>query len=83
MTADVSIVTATEQNALAVPLDAVQLDTAGEFVNRVNAAGAVERVPVVSGAVQDELVIVKGDLKAGDAVQLIKPVPTNNGGPFG
>ena len=83
MTADVSIVTATEQNALAVPLDAVQLDSDGEFVSRVDALGAVERVPVVSGAVQDALVIVKGDLKPGDTVQLIKPVPTNNGGPFG
>jgi multidrug efflux pump subunit AcrA (membrane-fusion protein) len=68
---------------LAVPLDAVQLDAAGEFVNRIDAAGTVERVPVVSGAVQDELVIVKGSLKPGDSVQLIKPVPTNNGGPFG
>ncbi|MEP7357737.1 MAG: efflux RND transporter periplasmic adaptor subunit [Anaerolineales bacterium] len=83
MTADISIVTNTEQNALAVPLDAVQLDTDGEFVNRVNSLGAVERVPVVSGAVQDELVIVKGNLKPGDVVQLIKPVPTSNGGPFG
>ncbi len=83
MTADVSIVTATEQNALAVPLDAVQLDAEGEFVNRVDAVGAVERVPVVSGAVQNELVIVKGDLKPGDIVQLFKPVPTDNGGPFG
>jgi RND family efflux transporter MFP subunit len=83
MTADVSIVTATEQNALAVPLDAVQLDAEGEFVNRVDALGAVERVPVVSGAVQNELVIVKGDLRPDDVVQLVKPVPTSNGGPFG
>jgi HlyD family secretion protein len=83
MTADVSIVTATEQNALAVPLDAVQLDAAGEFVNRVDALGAVERIPVVSGAVQNELVIVNGDLKPGDVVQLIKPVPVTNRGPFG
>src|SRR5579859_61017 len=83
MTANVNIVTATEENALAVPLDAVQLDSQGEYVNRVNAAGVVERVPVVSGAVQDVLVIVKGNLKPGDTVQLIKPVPTNTGGPFG
>jgi HlyD family secretion protein len=83
MTANVNIVTATEANALAVPLDAVQLDTQGEFVNRVNGPGVVERVPVVSGAVQDILVIVKGNLKAGDQVQIIKPVPTNSGSPFG
>jgi HlyD family secretion protein len=83
MTADVSIVTAVEANALAVPLDAVQLDAEGEFVSRVDALGAVERVPIVSGAVQDELVIVSGSLKPGDIVQLFKPVPTDNGGPFG
>jgi multidrug efflux pump subunit AcrA (membrane-fusion protein) len=83
MTANVNIVTATEENALAVPLDAVQLDKQGEYVNRVNDAGVVERVPVVSGAVQDTLVIVKGNLKTGDKVQLIKPAPTTSGSPFG
>jgi len=83
MTANVNIVTASQANALAVPLDAVQLDTQGEYVNRVNGPGLIERVPVVSGAVQDTLVIVKGNLKPGDKVQLIKPVPTSSGSPFG
>jgi HlyD family secretion protein len=83
MTANVNIVTSTQANALAVPLDAVQLDKQGEFVNRVDELGAVERVPVLSGAVQDTLVIVKGNLKPGDNVQIVKPVPTNNGSPFG
>ncbi len=83
MTANVNIVTATEANALAVPLDAVQLDTQGEYVNRVTGPGTIERVPVVSGAVQDTLVIVTGNLKPGDEVQLIKPVPTSSGSPFG
>ncbi len=83
MTANVNIVTATEANALAVPLDAVQLDKDGEYVNRVNAAGQVERVPVVSGAVQDTLVLVKGNLQPGDTVQLIKPAPSTGGSPFG
>ena len=83
MTANVNIVTATEANALAVPLDAVQLDAQGEYVNRVNGPGLIERVPVVSGAVQDTLVIVTGNLKPGDTVQLIKPVPTSSGSPFG
>ena len=83
MTANVDIVTATQADALAVPLDAVQLNTQGEYVNRVTGPNAVERVPVVSGAVQDTLVIVTGNLKPGDQVQLIKPVPTNSGSPFG
>jgi len=52
-------------------------------VNRVTGANIVERVPVVSGAVQDTLVIVTGNLKPGDDVQLIKPVPTSSGSPFG
>jgi HlyD family secretion protein len=82
MTANVNIVTDLQEGALAVPLDAVQLDDAGEYVNRVNALGIVERVDVVSGAVQDDYVIVTGSLNPGDQVQLIQPVPTNNGGPF-
>ena len=83
MTANVNIVTATTANALAVPLDAVQLDTQGEYVNRVTGPATIERVPVISGAVQDTLVIVQGNLKPGDEVQLIKPVPTSSGSPFG
>ncbi len=83
MTANVDIVTDVQAGALAVPLDAVQLDDAGEFVNRVTALGALERVNVVSGAVQSEVVIVTGDLRPGDKVELVQPKPTNNGGMFG
>lgn len=83
MTANTNIVTDVQEGALAVPLDAVQLDDQGEFVNRVNALGAVERVNVVSGEVQGDLVIITGDLQSGDTVQLIEPQPTNTGSPFG
>lgn len=83
MTANVTIVTEVQQDALAVPLDAVQLDDAGEYVNRVNALGALERVNVVSGAVQGEVVIITGALRPGDQVELVQPKPTNNGGMFG
>jgi HlyD family secretion protein len=83
MTANVNIVTDVKTGALAVPLDAVQLDNAGEFVNRVNALGALERVNVVSGAVQGDVVIVTGDLRPGDKVELVQPKPTNSGSPFG
>jgi HlyD family secretion protein len=85
MTGNVSIVIDVQQDVLAVPLDAVQLDktTETEFVNRVSAAGAVERVNVVSGQIQGDLVTVTGGLKPGDIVQLVPPKPTNSGSPFG
>jgi HlyD family secretion protein len=83
MTANVNIVTDVQEGALAVPLDAVQLDDQGEFVNRVNGLGAVERVNVVSGDVQGDYVIVAGSLNPGDKVQLVEPQPTNTGSPFG
>jgi HlyD family secretion protein len=85
MTGNVSIVTDVQEGVLAVPLDAVQLDKTSdtEFVNRVNASGAVDRVNVVSGQIQGDLVAVTGGLKPGDTVQLVPPKPTNNGSPFG
>lgn len=83
MTASVTIVTDTNEGALVVPLDAVQLDQQGEFVNRLKAGNALERVPVTSGNVQGDLVVVTGDLKVGDKVQVVKPKPTNSGSPFG
>ncbi len=82
MTANVNIVTDTDEGALAVPLDAVQLDQVGEFVNRVKADGTVERVDVISGEVQGEIVVVRGPLTPGETVQLVKPQPTG-GFPFG
>jgi HlyD family secretion protein len=83
MTANINIITDTNAGALAVPLDAVQLDSAGEFVNRVKADNTTERVNVTSSEVQGDLVVVAGPLNVGDKVELVKPKPTNNGGPFG
>jgi multidrug efflux pump subunit AcrA (membrane-fusion protein) len=101
MNASLNIVTKVQAGALAVPLDAVQLDANGEFVNRLAGAGnggtpaapgatptpaGFERVSVVSGETQDDLVIVtavNGDLKPGDKLQLIQPKPTSNSSPFG
>ncbi|HLB50052.1 MAG TPA: efflux RND transporter periplasmic adaptor subunit [Anaerolineales bacterium] len=83
MTASVNIVTNTDEGALAVPLDAVQLDAAGEFVNRVKDGGVLERVDIKSGEVQGDLVVVTGPLQPGDKVQMVKPVPVNTGSPFG
>jgi len=84
MTANVNIVTSTTQGALAVPLNAIQLDGAHEFVNRVKTDGTLERVNVVSGLTQDELVVVTGELKPGDVVQVLAPKSSSTiRGPFG
>lgn len=83
MTANIQIVTQVTEGALAVPLDAVQLDGRGEFVNRIGPDGNPQRVDVVSGEVQDDLVVVTGDLKPGDRVQLVKTLPAQRMGPFG
>ncbi len=70
MTTSASIVTETIEGALAVPIDAVQEDDQGEYVIRVQ-GGSTETVRVVSGTVQDDdLVLVTGDLQAGDTVQV-------------
>jgi RND family efflux transporter MFP subunit len=84
MTANASIVTEVKEAALAVPLDAIQFDDAGEYVNRVRADGTVERVNVVSGETDGDLVYVTGDLAPGDQVQInVPPTEPENGFPFG
>jgi len=63
----------------------VQLDQAGEFVNRVK-DGAVERVKVTSGQIDGDMVVVTGALQPGDQVQVIPPKVSSNifaGGPGG
>ncbi len=83
MTADVSIVTGSQRGVLAVPLEAVQSDDEGEYVNRIRADGTSERVPVETGEVQDGLVLIRGSLSAGDTVQIPAPQEAPADGPFG
>lgn len=79
MTADMSIVTDTQPDVLAVPLEAVQLDSQGEFVNRLRADGTLERVGVTSGQLQGEVVVVEGSLQPGDKVQIVSLAPAGAG----
>jgi len=79
MTANAAIVTNVQAAALAVPLDAVQFDDAGEFVNRQRADGTFERVDILSGETEDDLVYVTGDLQPGDQVQVNTPADTTTG----
>jgi HlyD family secretion protein len=84
MTANVNIVTEVTEGALSVPLNAIQLDANGEYVNRVKSDGTLEQVRVVSGtSLDDDTVIVTGSLTPGDEVQVIDPQPSTNQSPFG
>ena len=68
-TADVTIRVAEAEAALAVPAAAVQSDSAGEYVLLIETDGSTRRVDVQSSASVGELVIVTGNLNAGDQVQ--------------
>ena len=61
---------------LAVPITTIQNDAKGEFVMVLQSDGTVKRVDVASGAIVDDLVVVNGDLQAGDRVKV------NNGSSF-
>lgn len=70
-TATVAIDTGAAETLLTVPVTAVQTDTDGsEYVLVVNSDGTTEKVTVVSGTVTGSSVVVKGDLKAGETVEL-------------
>jgi HlyD family secretion protein len=72
MTANVLIVTNRKAGQLAVPLQALQYDTDGEFVNTVaNDGVTLTRVPVQSGQIQGSMIVVASEaLKSGDQVEL-------------
>ena len=82
MTADVSIITDSERGVLAVPLDAVQSDNEGEYVERLKGDGTIERVAVETGEVQGDLIVIRGSLSDGDTVQVPAQQPESNS-PFG
>ena len=79
MTANATIVTDVQAEALAVPLDAVQFDDTSEFVNRQRPDGSFERVNIVSGETDGDYVFVTGELQPGDQVEVIIPVDTTTG----
>jgi HlyD family secretion protein len=71
MTTNVLIVTNRKAGQLAVPLQALQYDQDGEFVNTVAQDGVtLTRVPVVSGQIQGTMIVVSGTLQAGEQVEL-------------
>ncbi|MRR30181.1 HlyD family efflux transporter periplasmic adaptor subunit, partial [bacterium] len=90
-TANVVITVSQPQSLMTVPVLAVQNDAQGEYVVRV-VNGSNERVSIVSGKIVGTEVVVKGDLKVGDVVQVTASSSTsstsststnNNRGGFG
>jgi RND family efflux transporter MFP subunit len=68
-TADVEIQVSAAQDALLVPFSTVQSDKNGEYVMVIEKDGSTRQVQVQSGNTVGDLVIVKGDLNVGDALQ--------------
>lgn len=84
MTADVRIITAVDQAALAVPVDAVQFDADDQEFVTVIEGDQTRRVDVVTGNINgDYVLLVSGDLKAGDQVALFQAVSSSTFNPFG
>jgi HlyD family secretion protein len=86
-TTNVNLITSAPRALIAVPLGAVQTDSAGEYVMRLDANGNAVRVPVTSDSVQGNVVALnKADLKPGDQVQVFSTTSnpsTGNRGGFG
>ena len=69
-TADVVIQVSEARDELAVPASAVKSDEDGnKYVNLIEADGSIRQVTVQSGKSVGNLVIVNGELKAGDTIQ--------------
>jgi multidrug efflux pump subunit AcrA (membrane-fusion protein) len=76
-TANVVITVSQPQTMMTVPVLAVQNDAQGEYVMKVN-NGSSERVAVVSGKIIGTQVVVKGNLKVGDTVEVASTSSTSS-----
>lgn len=71
-TVNVTIQLKEASGTLAVPILAIQNDSNGEYIWVIQDDGSTVRVDVVGGAIVGDLVVVTGDLKEGDRVQLLQ-----------
>ncbi len=62
------VVTKTEQDALAVPSEAIQHGPDGDYVWLVSADRTVHRRPVKIGAIQDNRTVISSGVKAGERI---------------
>ncbi len=83
MTTNARIVTNELVGVVAVPLDAVLLDSEGEYVLVLNpATGAHDRVDIVTGIIEGTFIVIeRGALRAGQQVLIEEPVATVTGAP--
>ncbi|MCP4537363.1 MAG: efflux RND transporter periplasmic adaptor subunit [Chloroflexi bacterium] len=84
MTADVSIVSASQAGALIVPLRAVHTEGERAYVDRL-AGGQAERVEVTLGLMTDTEIEITGGLSEGETVVVVARAgsgPSSNGGPM-
>ena len=83
MTSYVKIITEVQNEALAVPIDAIKFDDEGEYVMVFNeSSNQQRRVSVESGIIQGDQVVVTGDLTVNQKVVIFVPKPTDSGNPF-
>jgi multidrug efflux pump subunit AcrA (membrane-fusion protein) len=81
-TSNVTITVKAATANLAVPITMIQNDSKGEYVWVIQNDNSTRRVDVVSGAIVGDQVIVTGDLKDGDRIQLVSTSSFNAPNPF-
>ena len=81
-TSNVTITVKAATANLAVPITMIQNDSKGEYVWVIQTDSSTKRVDVVSGAIVGDQVIVTGDLKDGDRIQLVSTSSFNAPNPF-
>jgi len=70
-TSNVTITVKAASANLAVPITMIQNDAKGEFVWVIQNDGSTKRVDVVSGSIVGDQVVVTGNLKKGDRIQMV------------
>ncbi|MBK9926189.1 MAG: efflux RND transporter periplasmic adaptor subunit [Anaerolineales bacterium] len=82
-TANVTIHVMDATASLTVPITTIQNDAKGEFVLVAQRDGSTKRVDVVTGAIVGDKVVVTGDLREGDVIQVNDGSSFNAPNPFG
>ena len=79
MTAEYEIVLEKAENALVVPIEAVQEENGSKYVVVVNTDGTTENVTVETGISNDAYIEIKSGLSEGDVVQVEESTSSSSG----